>query len=138
MFKDIRTQKDVKEFMQKVCYFHDSCIKEMKYVSGAYVRNNDLAMYPINDKRILSVLIQTPIKGMYDVELEFSELEYLKLFPLIDYTCEIFGASIFLKDSCFIFCENDDIPIEDIEEYEGTVICAKKLRWRCSGESENK
>ena len=30
MFKDIRTQKDVREFMQKVCYFHDSCIKEMK------------------------------------------------------------------------------------------------------------
>lgn len=133
MFKDIRTQKDVKEFMQKVCYFHDSCIKEMKYVSGAYV-NKDGWMYPINDKRILSVLIQTPIKGMYDVELEFSELEYLKLFPLIDYTCEILGASIFLKDGCFIFCENSDIPIEDIEEYEGTVICAKKLRWRCSGE----
>ena len=135
MFKDIRTQKDVKEFMQKVCYFHDSCIKEMKYVSGAYVRNNDLAMYPINDKRIISVIIQTQLEKIRDVELEFSDLVFLKLFPNDEhYTCEILGASIFLKDGCFIFCDNSDIPIENIEEYEGTVICAKKLRWRCSGE----
>ncbi len=136
MFKSVDSLSDIKELMEMVCYFHDSCIKEMHYVSGAYMDKK--GMYPLNDKRILRIIIQTPINGIDDVELEFSELEYLKLFPLIDYTCEIFGASIFLKDSCFIFCENDDIPLEDIEEYEGTVICAKKLRWRCSGESENR
>ncbi len=51
----------------------------MKYVSGAYV-NKDGWMHPINDKRILSVLIQTPIKGMYDVELEFFRTGISKAF----------------------------------------------------------
>lgn len=137
MFKSIDGSSDIKELMDMVCYFHDSCIKEMKYISGAYITDDHSAMYPINDKRILSVLIQTALKGVYDVELEFSDLVFLKLFPNDEhYTCEILEASIFLKDGCFIFCDNSDIPLEDIEEYEGTVICAKKLRWRCSGEAD--
>ena len=141
MFREIKNQNDINKFMDKVCYFHDSCIKEMQYVSGAYVQSDDLAMYPLNDKRVLRVMIQSQLKHVRDVELEFSQLEYLKLFPIDEhYTCEILGASLFLKDGCFIFCENDDIPLEDVEDYEGIVICAKKLRWRCGGEllSENK
>ena len=141
MFREIKDQNDINELMNMVCYFHDSCIKEMQYVSGAYVQSDDLAMYPLNDKRVLRVMIQSQLKHVRDVELEFSELVYLKLFPVDEkYTCEILGASIFLKDDCFIFCENEDISLEDIEDYEGTVICAKKLRWHCSSERflENK
>ncbi len=136
MYHEIKTKQDIHQFMHEtVYYFHDSCIKEMHYVSGAYM--TEKGMYPLNDKRILRVTIQTAIAGIEDVELEFSDLVYLKLFPLDEhYTCEIFGASLFLKDGCFIFCENDDIPLEDVEDYEGIVICAKKLRWRCSGESK--
>ena len=61
----------------------------------------------------------------------YYEEGFYRLFPNDEhYTCEILGASIFLKDVYFIFCDNSDVPLEDIEEYEGTVICAKKFRWR--------
>ena len=40
MWNEISTDDDVLKFMEAVCFFHDSCIKEMSYVSGAYVDVN--------------------------------------------------------------------------------------------------
>lgn len=56
MWNEIRSEQDIRDFMDKVYAFHDSCIKEMHYVSGASV-NADLRMYPLNDRRVLNVII---------------------------------------------------------------------------------
>ena len=45
MWNEISTDDDVLKFMEAVCFFHDSCIKEMSYVSGAYVDVN-LSIFP--------------------------------------------------------------------------------------------
>ena len=37
MWNTINTEKDIKYLMEQVCEFHDACIKEMIYYSGAYV-----------------------------------------------------------------------------------------------------
>ena len=37
MWNEIRSEQDIRDFMDKVYAFHDSCIKEMHYVSGASV-----------------------------------------------------------------------------------------------------
>ena len=37
MWNEISTDDDALKLMEAVCFFHDSCIKEMSYVSGAYV-----------------------------------------------------------------------------------------------------
>ena len=102
--------------MTMVGWFHDSCIKEMKYLSGAYV-SDDLAMWSLNDKRVLK---------------QFTGLKYLKLFPLDEkeYTCEILGSIMFFKDGCIYWCDCEDISEDDFEDYEGTLICAEGLRWR--------
>ena len=75
MWYEISSERDINDFMKKINFFHDCCIKELKYSSGAYV-NNRYEMYPVNDKRILNVAFQCE-NGMF--ELEFQGLKYLKL-----------------------------------------------------------
>lgn len=130
MWNELHTQQEIDSFMKEIHGFHDSCIKEMKYSSGAYVEKN-LSMSPVNTKRTLTVLIQRQFEDISALELEFSELEYISMYPVNqDYTCEILGASFFIKDDLIYWCDNSDIKENDIHNYIGTVICAKKVRWR--------
>ncbi len=130
MWNEIINENDLKSFMNKMCGFHDSCITEMRYVSGAYV-DEKLSMHPINDKRILSVIISRQFKDMPTIELQFSGLKYLKLYPLTEeYTCEIVDSAMFFKDDCIYWCDCGDVTENDFNEYEGTLICATKLCWR--------
>lgn len=39
-WNEITDENSLKEFMERVSFFHDSCIKEMHYLSGAYVNEN--------------------------------------------------------------------------------------------------
>lgn len=130
MWNEINSNNDLINFMDTICYFHDSCIKEMKYLSGAYV-NEDLSMYPINDCRILRVIIQRQFKDNAIIEMEFSGLKRLQLLPCDDeYTCEILDSTMILKDDCIYWCDCGELSEKDLESYDGTVICASKLRWR--------
>lgn len=46
--------------MQEFVGFHDSCIKEIKYVSGCYV-DRERSMQPINSIRKVEVVFQSQI-----------------------------------------------------------------------------
>lgn len=130
MWRDIVNENDLKDFMERIHFFHDSCIKELKYVSGAYV-NDDLSMYPLNDKRILDVIIQCQYDDLSMIEMRFIGLKCLKLFPIAeDYTCEILDSTMFLKDGSVYWCDCGDLSEKDFDNYEGIFICASKLRWR--------
>lgn len=138
MWFNVNDEKSLEEFVKKINYFHDSCIKEMKYFSGAYVEPN-LYMHPINENRILNILIQRQYEDISMIEMEFSELEFLKLRPVNkNYTCEIFGATMFFKNNYIYWY--DDYNISNLNEYDGTVVCASKFRWRiitdCLGNNE--
>lgn len=130
MWQEIKNAEDLSQFMTKMCFFHDSCIKEFKYVSGAYV-NEDLTMHPINDRRILSVIIQRQSQDNSMIEMEFAELKYLKLFPITEkYTCEILDASMFFRNELIYWCECSEESTIDFENSDETIICASKFRWR--------
>ena len=130
MWNEISTDDDVLKLMEAVCFFHDSCIKEMSYVSGAYVDVN-LSMYPLNSLRALSVLIQRQYEKDSMIELEFQGLKYVKFFPVDEsYTCEILGSTMIMKDGTIYWCDCDNLSEADLDEYTGTLICASKLRWR--------
>ena len=43
MWKELRTQHEIDSFMKEIIGFHDSCIKEIKYSSGAYVESVNVA-----------------------------------------------------------------------------------------------
>lgn len=135
MWNEIKTQEQLKEFMESVFYFHDSCLKEFKYLSGAYVKKETLAMHPINEKRILKVIIQRQFKDMSVIEMEFSGLKHLNFYPVDDfYTCEILDSKMILKDDCFYWCDDFNISEDDFADYKGTLICAEKFRWRVAEE----
>nr|OTO69799.1 hypothetical protein A5866_002015 [Enterococcus sp. 12C11_DIV0727] len=36
-YKLINNEDDIRTFMESFYYFHDSCLKELKYVSGGYL-----------------------------------------------------------------------------------------------------
>jgi len=108
MWYEIKDGNELEDFMYKMCYFHDSCIKEIKYLSGAYV-NNELSMHPLNDRRILNVVIQRQYEDVSMIEMEFSGLKFLKLFPVDDkYTCEIMESMMLIKNGYIYWCECGD------------------------------
>ena len=131
MWNEIKNNDDIKKLMDEVWTFHDSCIKEIKYISGAYVKE-DLKMRPINESRILKILIQRQFKNMSVMELEFSGLRYLKLMPCDEnYTCEIFDSALLMKDGYIYWCDNGDLEDINLETEDcNTLVCASKLRWR--------
>ncbi len=130
MWKEIVDNNDLLEFLKRVCCFHDSCIKEIKYVSGAYV-DEKLSMYPVNDQRLLRVIIQRQFEDDSMIEMEFVGLRQLRLFPITEnYTCEILDATMILKDDSIYWCDCGGLSENDLANYDGTLICASKLRWR--------
>lgn len=130
MWNEITDNNDLEAILESICYFHDSCIKELKYVSGAFV-NNNLSMYPVNDRRLLNVIIQRQFEDKSVIEMEFEGLKYLKLFPADDkYTCEILDSTMVFKDDCIYWCDLGGLSEKDLDNYNGTIICASKFRWR--------
>ena len=130
MWEIISTNDEILSFMDKVCYFHDSCIKEICYISGAYVSEN-LSMHPLNNRRVLRVIVQRQYEKHSMIEMEFYGLKKLKLFPVDErYTCEILDSTMIMKEGDIYWCDCGNLSEFEIDEYLGTLICASKLRWR--------
>lgn len=134
MWHDICSEQDIADLMELVYDFHDSCIKEVKYVSGAYV-NHDLDMHPVNDLRILKMIIQRQFNNPSVIEFEFSGLKYFHLMPYDErYTCEIQDVTMLWKDDCVFWCDCGGLTEGELERFSGTVVCAEKARWRAVNE----
>lgn len=130
MWEIIRTNDEILKFMESVCYFHDSCIKEISYISGAYVGEN-LSMHPLNDRRVLRVVIQRQYERNSMIEMEFQGLKRLKLSPVDEnYTCEILDSTMTVRDGDIYWCDCGNVSEPDLDDYAGTLICASGVRWR--------
>ena len=122
-WNEIMNEQDLSELAARMGHFHDGCVKELRYVSGAYV-NSNLNMYPLNDRRALRMVVQCQSKEHPVIELEFAGLKTLSLSPVgTDYTCEIAEAVMRMEDGCFYWSDGGD-----------TTVCAEKMRWRLLGE----
>ena len=130
MWEIISSNEDVLRFMKKLSCFHDSCIKEIRYTSGAYVDAN-LSMYPLNNDRVLRVVIQRQYEKNSMIEMEFQGLKHFKIFPVDEScTCEILGSTMIMKDGNIFWCDCGNLSESDLDDYIGTIICASTLRWR--------
>ena len=126
---DIHNEADLNQLLETYGGFHDSCLKELRYVSGAYVRDN-LWMHPFNDQRKLYLLMQRQSESNSVLELEFSGLVQMNLQPNDEnYTCEILDVSMFLEDGKIWWGDSSWFQTER-EKYDGTWLCAKQVRWR--------
>lgn len=130
MWNEIVDANDIAEFLKSIACFHDSCLKEIRYLSGAYV-NPNLSMFPVNSQRDLRVIFHRQYSDMPILEVEFMGLKFMKLSPVPDnYTCEILDATLIQHDGCIYWMDCGGMTTADIDTYEGTVICSSKLRWR--------
>ena len=130
MWNEIKNESDVKMFVDKVYGFHDSCIKEMNYISGAYVEKN-LDMHPLNTMRCLKLIIQSQRETVGTIEMEFSGVEFFSMRPCSEeWTCEILEASLVIKEGKIWWYDEAERFVDDPQEYGGNVICAEKMRWR--------
>ena len=129
IWNEINTEQELQEFLESYGFFHDSCLMELRYTSGAFVDQN-LGMHPINDKRTLYVVFQRQSEKNSTIEMEFSGLLKLNLEPNDStYTCEILDVSMFIENGNFYW--GDSVWFnEEREKYEGTWLCAEKVRWR--------
>ena len=115
-YLSIKNNKDIEKLMEKYNYFHDSCISEISYESGAYV-NEDLSMNPINDKRILKVVFQRQ-EDPRNLEIKFNKLIKLNLAPESeDCDCIILGATMEIKDGNLYWINEENVPIDRIDSY---------------------
>lgn len=133
MWHQISSEEDLKSFLKHINYFHDHCISEIHYKSGAYCDKR--AMFPINNCRSLTVITQS---GQFDVEMQFDGLISLKLFPQSEkYTCEILDASLYMSNDLIYWCNSTDLdPLDPAIDW-GTVICAKSMAWRVLQDEKN-
>ena len=129
MWNEIHTEDDINNLMNSYGHFHDSCIKEIRYVSGAFV-GADMCMNPMNTLRTVDVIFQRQNRNYTTIVIRFLRLDTLHLSPQKEnYSCEIHNAMIFFKDNLVYWL--DGLTTEsEIEDYSGTWLCAEKLQWR--------
>ena len=133
MWNELLNQIDINGLMNTFGGFHDSCIKELKYISGAFV-GLDLCMNPINYARTVKVIFQRQCKNPMVIEIEFTGLLNLALTPVDEsITCELEGASMFISDGKIYWYDSDSVE-SSIEGHNGTWICANSVRWRVADE----
>ena len=129
MWNEISTEQELNEFLDLFGGFHDCCLKELRYISGAYVESN-LSMYPVNELRNLYIIFQRQNKNDTVIEMEFSGLVKLNLHPNDEnYTCEILDTSMFFEDGLVYWGDSNWFEVKR-EQYDGTWLCAKKAKWR--------
>ena len=129
-FKEIKNEEDINLLMQEFKGFHDSCIKEIKYVSGCYVDDNR-AMQPINTIRKVEIIFQSQISKVRTLEIHFEKLKKMYLEPQGEnYDGIIYEASIKQFEGVFYWSEWENLKKEDIKLKKGTWISAEKIKWR--------
>jgi hypothetical protein len=129
MWTAINNQNELNTLIEIYGGFHDSCVKEIHYISGAYV-TDDLAMNPINSIRELRIIFQRQCRNPMEIEVKFDKLIKLKLEPAnLNYTCEIHDVSFFFESGMFYWGDSKSFESQR-EEYVGTWVQAESAKWR--------
>ena len=133
----IKTENEIKKLHNSFS-FHDSIIKEIRYISGSYVDEN-MSMQCLNTLNRLYVLMQSQWENHAVIELCFEELKELDLKPVLqdDNMSVLFGATLFInkqKDIEFLTCDDyapEDEEFKKMYEFKNvSYIKAKKCKWR--------
>ena len=129
-YEIIKDNNDIKHFMSKFNYFHDSCIKEMKYVSGSYV-DEERAMYPFDDNNYLIIVFQSQIAEKAIIELRFDKIGRLNLKPREEgYDSIIFEASLIKHGNLYYWSEWENFDPDVDNDSIGIWVSAKSVSWR--------
>ena len=130
MWNKISNSKSIYEFMTKIHNFHDSCIKEIRYISGAWV-DEELSMFPLNNINSVDIVFQRQYEDPCALVMRFADIDVLHLAPINTmYTCEISDATMFIKNNLIFWVEDKTMAEENIQNCRGTWISAKEVFWK--------
>ena len=128
VWNKVETKDHVDALMKTFGCFHDSCIKEIRYISGAFV-DKDLSMNPVNNMRIVDVVFQRQYENPTVIIVRFIGLNIMQLIPNNDdYTCEIQNADMFINNGNIYWVDCCGVA-NDLDRYEGTWLSADKIEW---------
>jgi hypothetical protein len=129
MWNIIETESDILNFMRRMDDLSDSCIKEIKYVSGGYV-NEDLSMHAQNSKRNLYICIQRQYSSLSTIELMFQGVKKFIMVPRNEHQdCVIYNTSLIKNQNLYYWADYEDLDINNFDEF-GTLAIAEKVYWR--------
>lgn len=131
-WNNIKTKDDIYKLMNVFGNFHDSCIKEIHYVSGAYV-NENLEMNSINKRRNVTVVFQRQLSNPSEIEVVFEKISKLNLAPVDErYDCIILDSFMDIFEGEIYWADSKSFDIHDIRDYDDfTWICSENVKWRC-------
>lgn len=129
MWSKIDSESDIIDFMRIVNDLSDSCIKEIKYVSGGYVSEN-LGMHAVNTKRNLYIYIQSQYSKISAIELLFEGVKKFYMLPRDEqHDCVIYDSSIIKHQNLFYWADYGDLDINNVDKF-GTFVEAEQMYWR--------
>ena len=102
-WNEIKTQDDIIEFMKKFISFHDSCIREIRYISGTYIHEDSMI---VDTRPFMNIIFDTPID---DSSVEF-ELGFVDKFSInidLNGALIIYDSSFIKKDDGFYWYSNE-------------------------------
>lgn len=126
----INSQSSIDELMKTFNGFHDSCITEIHYVSGAHV-NENRAINPFDSIRTVTIIFQSQCAVTRTIEIKFENVVRLNLCPKTEMQdAVIYGASIFRCNNLLYWSSLCDIEISELGKADFTWISAEKISWR--------
>lgn len=132
----VKDNEDIKEVLDKYCYFHDSCISHIEYVSGAKVDKEGNMGCEGSESFKLNITFQSQVIKK-SLEMQFSGLRRINLIGYKEnYFCDIFSCYLALYKGYIVWadddCFNPEKPCENnlIDEQMTSFIVADSLRWR--------
>lgn len=125
MFNEIKTNKDIQDFLEKTNYLHDGYLIDVRYThTGISKIENGHHFEPDKTKLILKVLV-TSI-GDTVVEIEF---ESLFEWQIKGDQGDMFHTSVtFDERNCIVWSNDAYINIDELKK--GSYAIASSMKWR--------
>ncbi len=129
MFIEIKSENELKEFLDKIDYFHDGVLHSISYTSGSYGDKDGI--FPNDNTRELIVTIQGCNCG--EILLKFVGIKQCEIIPTLNNeTSEIYQSNIQIIDNTFIYAQDvDDINDKiKLTKRNKTTIVSKELFYK--------
>lgn len=129
MWKKLETEKDIHDFLLKSNELSDCCLKELKYISGSFI-DDDNNMHATNCQRSVCLVFNSSNLNTGTIELKFEGLAKLILEPYnANYDSIIYEITFCKYNHLFYWF---DYATNDLENFEpkGTCIIAERAYYR--------
>lgn len=125
MFNEIKSNKDIRLFLEKTNSLHDGYIISVQYTNGGILRiDNGHSFNPEQTKLILQILVTSLLDAV--VEIEF---ENLLEWQIKDNQWDMTDTSVMFDERNRIVW-SDDVFINMEETKKGSYAIAKSMKWR--------